>query len=90
MQEYQYQPLNADLEEIRLIELMPGSFEQDICFRIYNAPLLPPVVKRPDSRIALEELQRALPDDWIVRKTLDDRYMFCPGTCVTASCVLLP
>jgi hypothetical protein len=46
MQAYQYQPLDADLEEIRLIELMPGSFEENLRVRIYNVQLLPPVIKR--------------------------------------------
>jgi hypothetical protein len=63
MQRYQYQPLNADLEEIRLIELMPGSFEEDLRLRIHNVSLLPPVVKRQDGRVQLQELQRTLPDD---------------------------
>lgn len=79
MQKYQYQPLNVDLEEIRLVELMPGGFADDLCLRIYNVPLLPPVIKRPDGRLQLQELQSTLPDDWIVRITLDGRYMFCPG-----------
>jgi hypothetical protein len=79
MQQYQYEPLNTDLDEIRLIELMPGSFGDKICLRIYNAPLVPPIIKRRDERIPIQELQETLPDDWIVRETLDDRYMFCPG-----------
>jgi hypothetical protein len=80
MQQYQYEPLNTDLDEIRLIELMPGGFGDDIRLRIYNAPLVPPIIKRQDGRIPLQELQETLPDDWIVRETLDGRYMFCPGT----------
>lgn len=89
MQQYQYESLNADLDEIRLVELMPGSFGDDVRLRIYNTLLVAPIVKRPDERIPLQELQETLPDDWIVRKTLDDRYMFCPGKYLSLSCRLL-
>lgn len=80
MERCQYLPLNTDLDEIRLIELMPWSFQEDLRMRICNVPLLPPLVERSDNRIQLQHLQQTLPDDWIVRTTLDDRYMFCPGT----------
>lgn len=89
MQQYQYEPLNANLDEIRLVELMPGSYGDDVHLRIYNTPLVAPIIKRPDERIPLQELQETLPDDWVVRETLDDRYMFCPGKYTSLTCRLL-
>lgn len=89
MQQYQYESLNTDLDEIRLVELLPGSFEDDLRLRIYSVPLVLPVIKRPGVRMLLHELQETLPDDWIARETLDGRYMFCPGTSLCLACCLL-
>lgn len=80
MSTYAYTKLNQDLHEIRLIELSPGRWDDDICITIFHAPL-PPPSPEPESKIlTVKELQKTLPEDCGVSETLDGRYLFIwPG-----------
>ncbi|KAF1829300.1 HET-domain-containing protein [Decorospora gaudefroyi] len=44
---YRYGPLRTELEEIRLVHLLPGRFEDDIRFRILHSPFPLPVTPPP-------------------------------------------
>ena len=76
MVSYNYKRLNVRNEEIRLISLMPGKTEDDICFSIFHAPITPPPAKSTSNRPTLEEIEQTLPGDWTVRETLEGRYLF--------------
>ncbi|KAK4450969.1 HET-domain-containing protein [Podospora aff. communis PSN243] len=80
MSTYVYTKLNQDLHEIRLIELSPGRWDDDICLTIFHAPL-PPPLPEPESKIlTVQELQKTLPEGCTVSETLDGRYLFIwPG-----------
>jgi Heterokaryon incompatibility protein (HET) len=43
MSSYQYEPLQSASQEIRLVHLLPGRFEDDIKVRILHSPFLPPI-----------------------------------------------
>ncbi|PVH69947.1 HET-domain-containing protein [Cadophora sp. DSE1049] len=80
MAPYTYTRLKHEDEEIRLIRLIPGQWEDDISFSILHTPLIPPKQETNSKRLSLEELQKTLPGDLVVRETLDGRYLFVsPG-----------
>ncbi|KAN0113200.1 HET domain containing protein [Hyaloscypha variabilis] len=79
MASYSYADLEKD--EIRLIRLLPGNFNDNICFVIEHAPLVP---KKPQSRSQSQahsklELGEPLPDGWKVFMNPEGRYFFWSG-----------
>jgi hypothetical protein len=72
-----YKELDTALEEIRLIQLKPGFWDDDISLTILHAPLNPPTPKPKSNRLSLRELQEGLPDGLLVKETLSGRYIFC-------------
>ena len=73
--EYQYSPLADPLRDIRLIELLPGEFEEEICIKIFHVPMCE-AAKLADNRLALAQLREVLPEPWLVRATVEGRYIF--------------
>lgn len=63
--------------DIRLFDLLPGSFDDDLRINIYHTHLTKPTegldrLNRP----SLDELAATLPTDWEVHETLEGRYIF--------------
>ncbi|KAE8453859.1 hypothetical protein EG329_007635 [Mollisiaceae sp. DMI_Dod_QoI] len=73
---YTYTPLETEKAEIRMIQLAPGKAEDDIVLSLIHAPLVKPQEPPEDPRLSIKELQKTLPDDWLVKKTLNGRYLF--------------
>jgi hypothetical protein len=73
MPAYQYRKLNG--ADIRLLELLPGRFDDPLEAVIKHVPLSEPV-KAETKMLSREELQSTLPEGWKVRQTLDGRYIF--------------
>lgn len=75
MPTYQYSPLNQDAEEIRLVTLFPGKFDDPIQISIHHASF-----KIPDpsisQRLSIKELNDSLPLGWWADRTLEDRTLF--------------
>ncbi|KAF4452329.1 heterokaryon incompatibility [Fusarium albosuccineum] len=76
MKTYTYSPLKNPQRDIRLVELRPGSRDDDIRVRISHAALEPLPEQKDQTAINLEKLQSSLPPDWTVRKTYEGRYLF--------------
>ncbi|KAF2501347.1 HET-domain-containing protein [Lophium mytilinum] len=72
---YQYAPLDRETEEIRLIKLLPGRFEDPIRFELCHAPLVVPK-ERPVERMSLREVRETLPPGWGVSETVEGDYIF--------------
>jgi hypothetical protein len=72
---YQYQPLSSDNEEIRLITLHQGRFDDPILIGIHHVPLIP-LPDPASERLSIEELRATLPEGKYVNETLDGRYIF--------------
>lgn len=70
---YEWQPLVGD--DIRVLTLLPGHFDDDICININHAALLDPD-DSSGTRRTRRELQRTLPFGWGVSETVDGRYIF--------------
>ncbi|KAF2118819.1 heterokaryon incompatibility protein-domain-containing protein [Lophiotrema nucula] len=80
MAPYQYQKLDTARQEIRLLTLLPGKTDEDLCGYITHAPLIDPG-PRESTRASLEEVQATLPEPWRVYETWSGRYLFNgPGT----------
>ncbi|CAO2653288.1 Nn.00g026990.m01.CDS01 [Neocucurbitaria sp. VM-36] len=78
MAPYQYNPLNTDVGDIRLLTLLPGKPDEPICITIDHTSLrIPDPKARPVGRMTLAELQETLPPNWAVFSTLEGRYIFC-------------
>ena len=76
LEPYQYQPLNQEAQEIRLLKLLPAENHDDkIEIEIFHSTLIEPE-KAPDTRLSFTELQKTVPKDWKMYKTLEDRYVF--------------
>lgn len=75
MAHFQYDPLNFDTQEIRLIKLLPGRFEDSIRIGIAHVPL-PVYDSSPPSPDALNTLQHTLPSEWRVVETVEGRVIF--------------
>lgn len=75
MATFQYSPLENPKSDIRLLELLPGSFDDDIHVKIHISSLVQPeatVVQRS----SLSELKSTLPEHWHVLETIEGRYIF--------------
>ncbi|KAF2649712.1 HET-domain-containing protein [Lophiostoma macrostomum CBS 122681] len=72
---YCYTALDTKNDEIRLIRLAPGKFNDIISFEIVHAPLRisDHVI---DTRLSVETLQGTVPEGWCVKQTLEHRYFF--------------
>jgi hypothetical protein len=76
MQPYEYRPLDREAQEIRLLKLLPAeNLDDDIEIEIFHAPLIEPE-RVPDMRLGFQELEKTVPEGWVLYKTIDDRYIF--------------
>lgn len=76
MKRYTYSPLKDPGQDIRLVELQPGPRDADLRLCIYHA-VLDPLPEQKNQNVAdLGELRKSLPQNWIVRKTYEGRYLF--------------
>lgn len=77
MAPFTYTKLDRSREEIRLLRLLPGGFDDDIAFNIFHTPF-PPAAPPASIRLSLRELQKTLPDprNQVVGETFDHRYLF--------------
>jgi hypothetical protein len=76
---YQYEPLDLDSKQIRLVELHPGGPDDLIQISILSAPFVFFEQKRvPEDR--LERVQQTLPTDWRVFETLEDYLLYLDST----------
>jgi hypothetical protein len=76
MEFYQYEKLSLTTQEIRLLQLLPGDFDDEIRFTIYNVPMVKPKLNTRSKRISLEKLQETVPRGWTAMETLQGRYVF--------------
>ncbi|KAM0417359.1 hypothetical protein ACHAPT_012675 [Fusarium lateritium] len=61
--------------DIRLVELLPGAFGDDIKLRIFHVAL--PQQKRPSRQeTSFNELERTLPPNWYVFRAGEGRYLY--------------
>lgn len=89
MEQYQYAPLTEN--DIRLVTLLPGQFDDDIEIFIEHAPLeveqsqkensyestvKKVVTGRDQQRLSVRELQKTVPDGWDVFETREGRIVF--------------
>jgi len=75
LEEYSYFVLTDPTYRIRLVELLPGNFSDDIRGRIHHSVLVPPD-SEDDGRFSLSELQKTIPEGWQVYQTIDGRFLF--------------
>ncbi|KAK7182553.1 hypothetical protein PSPO01_11343 [Paraphaeosphaeria sporulosa] len=75
LREYEDRPLNADAEEIRLIRLLPGDFNDDLEVKIFHALFVEPEPAK-DTRLGLDEIRKTLPHPWTVWETKEGRYIY--------------
>jgi hypothetical protein len=78
MTPYQYQPLDADKKEIRILQLLPGGRNDPIHISIQHIPFNS---SKDDesfrvSKKRLREIRQTLPDDWDVYSTIEGRLIF--------------
>ncbi|KAK0644344.1 hypothetical protein B0T16DRAFT_460408 [Cercophora newfieldiana] len=74
MQTFRYSPL-ADPNEIRLLKLLPGGFDDEIQLRISHHELHVPQ-KQQSTKWAVKQLLDTLPPEWEVHETYEGRYLF--------------
>jgi hypothetical protein len=61
--DYEYTPLPDPKRDVRLVELLPGKFDDDVRIRIHLASITPPP-KGPGWREELAEVRNYLPPGW--------------------------
>jgi hypothetical protein len=67
--DYEYTPLADPDADARIVELLPGKFDDDVKVRIHHVTLKHP--DRPgDWREELKEVRNKLPEGWEVFKTV--------------------
>ncbi|KAI0469545.1 HET-domain-containing protein [Xylaria cf. heliscus] len=76
MEEYQYEPLQDPKQDIRLVTILPGEFNDAIRIRITHHRLVEHEIESHPPRLSLKELQQRLPDGWDMGETLGGRYIF--------------
>lgn len=83
-QSYNYIPLDISPPAIRLLSILPGTFDDSLCIEIDHVAFDPAGLKRDDEDNESESLcdnfpkqyRRFLPDGWGVAKTMDGRFLF--------------
>lgn len=74
---YKYQGLESETNQIRLVHLLPGTFDEDLCVLLPTVTLQKTFTRRnTSSRSSLLDLQTTLPKDWAVVETREGRYLF--------------
>ncbi|KAI1661974.1 HET-domain-containing protein [Daldinia decipiens] len=73
---YEYIPLDPASQDIRLVTILPGKFDDPIQIKITHAPLIPPNEDDKPKRMSLASLRRTLPQSWNARETLEGRIIF--------------
>lgn len=72
---YKYSPLHGN--EVRLLELYPGKFDDDLKLRIFHQPL---VVPEEDSAVQAKrtrrEVEATLPEGWEAYRTPEGRWFY--------------
>lgn len=78
MSPFKYTELNKQAAEIRLVDLLPGSFDDPIRLQIRHSslPLSKEKPRGKGLRTSAVELERTLPPDWVCRKNLEGRIFF--------------
>jgi hypothetical protein len=72
---YIYKPLKSDPPEIRVLQLLPGKFDDPLWITLDHAELVVPEAE-VSQRMSLEELQQTLPEGWKVYETTESRALF--------------
>ncbi|KAH8777850.1 heterokaryon incompatibility protein [Diaporthe sp. PMI_573] len=75
LQPYKYRPLKDAERDIRIIEVLPGQFDDSLRVKIHHASLTEPrgVV---DPRMTIHQLKATLPKGWELYHTPEGRYLF--------------
>ncbi|OTB14618.1 hypothetical protein K445DRAFT_319029 [Daldinia sp. EC12] len=74
---YEYTPLDPASQDIRLVTILPGKFDDPFQIKITHAPLIPAVLDdQQPKRWPLDALRRTLPQSWNARETLEGRIIF--------------
>lgn len=75
---YQYRDLDPKVNEIRVVELLPGAYEETLRLKLRHVALAPRRARDGQStkKVTREEIQSTLPADWVIRKCLDGRCLF--------------
>ncbi|RYP74958.1 hypothetical protein DL770_007511 [Monosporascus sp. CRB-9-2] len=76
MGRYQYKPLDPSTNDIRLVTILPGEFDDPIKVEITHTELAPPAHDDKPKLLSLKEIQEALPEGWSARETLEGRVIF--------------
>lgn len=75
LRHYDYSPLQDVEKDIRIVELLPGEFDDGVRVKLHHVSLLePPDVA--DTRMTMSQLEATLPKGWFLARTLQGRYMF--------------
>ncbi|RYP36002.1 hypothetical protein DL767_003569 [Monosporascus sp. MG133] len=71
-----YKPLDPSTNDIRLVTILPGEFDDPIKIEISHAELVPPAHDDKPKRLSLKEIRETLPKGWKARETLEGRVIF--------------
>lgn len=71
---YRHQPLDVT-EEIRLIKILLGQFEDKLQIEIHHTPLQVPE-RSSSQRLRIDELRETLPEIWQIFETIENDYLF--------------
>ena len=75
---YKYRALDSAAKEIRVLQLLPGAFEEDIRIKFRHVALTPCSKSSSDgpAQAPVATVQQAPPAGWVKRKCLDGRFLF--------------
>ncbi|KAI1079949.1 HET-domain-containing protein [Whalleya microplaca] len=77
MDQYEYTPLDHETDDIRLVTILPGEFDDPIRIRITHGSLgLPFHDEKSNRRLPLKEIRKTLPEKWRAYETLEGRVLF--------------
>ncbi|GKU06232.1 unnamed protein product [Fusarium langsethiae] len=78
MARFQYRRLDEAANEIRVITIWPGRFDDPIKIDITQYPLVPPPIWNDSALLSLEEINKTLPTEspWEAFNTLEGRILF--------------
>ncbi|RGP78892.1 heterokaryon incompatibility [Fusarium longipes] len=78
MSKFQYRRLDETANEIRVVTIWPGRFDDPIKIDISQCPLIPPSDQNDSGLLSAKDINKTLPDDssWEAFETLEGRIIF--------------
>lgn len=76
LETYTYQHLDESKNEIRLVTILPGNYDDPLEITLKHVSLNPLPLQLPPTTLSLSQLEETMPPGWSVHETVEGRMLF--------------